>query len=114
MVPLFVGFQMQKRATFFWSDDVDGTLLQPIASICRKSTHRVHCAMGLVKTMMVRRLSSHAYLHGVDMLLEGGRFIMRENLLPTEQRQQQDSSANCRMIEGHARSSVWKDSLSPV
>src|SRR6266576_1900388 len=96
LLSLFVGIQVQKRATFLWRNDVNGIFCQPITSTLRKSTNRLLCAIRLFKAGM-RRL------------------LLREEWLRAKQRKQQQSCAYCEVKDRHARTLVVsRDSLPPI
>src|SRR5437016_13151563 len=56
LLSLFVGIQVQKRATFFRRNDVNGIFREPITGTPRKSANRLFCPIRLFKTGMRRFL----------------------------------------------------------
>jgi hypothetical protein len=88
LVSLFVGIQMQKPTTFFWSDDLDGILSKPGAGVCREPTDRVATVTRFFKTTMVLRPSSRTYLDRVQSLVVRGRCTRREQLLAVQGKKQ--------------------------
>src|SRR5712664_591887 len=96
LLSLFVGIQVQKRATFFRRNDVNDIFCEPITGTLRKSTNRLFCAIRLLKT-------------GIR------RFLLREEWLRAKQRKQQHSGTFCEVKERHDGTLVVrKDSLSPI
>ncbi len=104
LISLLVGTQMQKGATFFRGDDVDGILAQPVASTCWQSADSLPPLLRLLKTTMPLLLRCHSSLCIVRVMAGSRSYILCKNGDFMELGAYQQCNAECEKMRSHFHS----------